>query len=253
MIGIFDSGSGGLTVLRAIRKEMPSANIVYFADLAHAPYGSKSRGELTLLTLSAIERLQTFGASRVVSACNSVSASLVVSLYDTLFETPNALVEMVGPTVSAFRGSNKKILLCATEATIHSEMYQNGFRMIGEEIQSLAIPLLAGAIESGTSHSEIKEIIRRSLEGVSIHDITTVILACTHYPLAIKQFQECLPPSVVLYDPAVAVARRVKKWWWPQEVGDGSMTFLLSKDSLVFREFLADFFPNDEYHVTVVD
>src|SRR4051812_2523239 len=111
MIGIFDSGSGGLTVLHAIRQVLPSADVVYFGDIKNAPYGSRTQEELSLLTMQALKLLQKRGAGNLVSACNSVSASLALSVLD-MFSTDNMqIIEMVGPTVSAFRGSTAKILL----------------------------------------------------------------------------------------------------------------------------------------------
>src|ERR1700691_5454183 len=124
MIGVFDSGAGGLTVLRAIKEEMPSSDIVYFGDIKHAPYGERSRKELSELTIAAIRLLQARGATSIVSACNSVSASLAVSLYDALDLAPDRLIEMVGPTVSALRDV-EGILLAATPATNESGIYQN--------------------------------------------------------------------------------------------------------------------------------
>lgn len=140
MIGIFDSGSGGLTVLKAVRERMPSADILYFGDIKNAPYGSKSNSELSLLTVRAIELLQKRGAGSIVSACNSVSASLAISLFDALSLTPTQLIEMVGPTVATFKNSSARLLLAATPATIGSEIYQNAFRMIGKEVETIAIP-----------------------------------------------------------------------------------------------------------------
>ncbi|MCR4333930.1 MAG: aspartate/glutamate racemase family protein, partial [Patescibacteria group bacterium] len=143
MIGIFDSGSGGLTVLKAIRERMPSADILYFGDIKNAPYGSKSNSELSVLTVRAIELLQKRGATSIVSACNSVSASLAISLLDSLSLAPTQLIEMVGPTVHSFKNSSARLLLVATPATIQSEIYQNAFRMIGKDVEVVAIPDLA--------------------------------------------------------------------------------------------------------------
>ena len=117
MIGIFDSGSGGLTVLKAVREALPSADILYFGDIKNAPYGSRSHAELSVLTMRAIELLQGRGATSIVSACNSVSASLAVSLFDALSLAPEHLIEMVGPTVSSFKNSSARLLLVATPAT----------------------------------------------------------------------------------------------------------------------------------------
>lgn len=253
MIGIFDSGSGGLTVLNAIRRELPSADVVYFGDTKNAPYGSKSREELTRLTVSAIGRLKDAGAESIVSACNSVSASLAVSLYDTLLPRADSLIEMVGPTVAAFRTSSAKLLVLATEATVKSEIYQNGFRMIGKEVKVLALPELAGALERGASQEAIASIVQKYLVPAVVADVDEVVLACTHYPLAFDVFRDVLPTTVRVFDPADAVAERVKRWWWPREVGEGTTRFLVSRDSEPFRNFVRTLFPNERYTVEVVE
>lgn len=253
MIGIFDSGSGGLTVLSALRRELPSADIMYFGDTAHAPYGPRSREEITRLTVEALRRLTERGAERIVSACNSVSASLAVSLYDTILTAPDALIEMVGPTVAWLRDVPERLLVVATEATIRSEIYQNAFRMVGKDVAVCAIPLLAGAIEAGESREELARIIAESLTPEVLENADAVVLACTHYPLALDAFRAVVPPAVPLIDPAEAVARRAKKLWWPREAGNGSLRFLISKDSVQFRSVLARLFPDASYEVEVVE
>lgn len=238
MIGIFDSGSGGLTVLKAIREQIPSADILYFGDIKNAPYGSKSNRELSVLTVHAIEFLQKHGAGSIVSACNSVSASLAVSLFDALSLAPDHLIEMVGPTVSSFKNSSSRLLLVATPATINSEIYQNAFHMIGKEIETIAIPDLAAAIEFGKSEEEIEHIIREAFKNVQISNFDVLILACTHYPLVIEIFRRILG-EINIFDPAIAVGDRVKRQLWPSEVGDGTMHFIISKDSQPFRDRVA--------------
>lgn len=239
MIGIFDSGSGGLTVLRAIRERLPSTDILYFGDIKNAPYGEKSHRELSEFTVRAIELLLARGATSIVSACNSVSASLAISLFDTLSIAPDRLVEMVGPTVSSFKDSSARLLLTATPATIASEIYQNAFHMIGKNIETVAIPELAAAVEFGDAEEEIGRIIRDAFSGVRVSDFDTIILACTHYPLVAHIFERALS-SVPLFDPAVAVAERVKRQLWSQEAGNGLSRFIISKDSPPFRDRVAN-------------
>ena len=253
MIGIFDSGMGGLTVLKAIREQMPSIDVLYFGDTKNAPYGSRTREELSHLTVQAIQFLRARGARSIVSACNSVSASLTVSLFDSFDLAPDVLIEMVGPTVSYFKNSEARILLCATSATIRSEMYQNGFQMIGKEIETFAIPELAGAIEAGLPDTEIENIIRDSIKNVRADQFDVLILGCTHYPLVIDSFEKVLENKMHIFDPAVAVAERVKKQLWPREMADGSVRFLLSKDSKPFRTHVARLFPGSAYPIEVVD
>jgi glutamate racemase len=253
MIGIFDSGSGGLTVLKAIREQIPSCNVVYFGDIKNAPYGSKSTRELGTLTVHAIQLLQERGAGSIVSACNSVSASLAVSLFDALSLASGHLIEMVGPTVSYFKHSNARLLLAATPATVQSEIYQNAFHMIGKDLQTIAIPDLASAIEFGSSPEEIEHSIRTAFTEVDLSQFDVLILACTHYPLVARSFEKVLGKQIALFDPALAVGERVRKQLWPQEVGDGLTRFLISNDSPHFRARVAELFPGSEGSIEVID
>lgn len=222
MIGIFDSGSGGLTVLKAIREQMPSADILYFGDIKNAPYGEKSREELSRLTINNIRVLQARGATSIVSACNSVSASLAISLFDMLGLAQQNLIEMVGPTVSCFTDFKKPILLAATPATIASELYQNAFQMLGITIDTVAVPKLAGAIEFGTPAKDQELLIAGACAAYDMKKYGALILACTHYPLALSSFRKVLG-DMPFFDPAEAVVGRVKRQLWPREVGDGNL------------------------------
>lgn len=252
MIGIFDSGSGGLTVLKAIREQMPRADILYFGDIKNAPYGSKSSSELGVLTAHAIGLLQKRGATSIVSACNSVSASLAVSLFDVLSLAPDHLIEMVGPTVSAFKDSPDRLLLVATSATIRSEIYQNAFHMIGREVEAMAIPDLASAIEFGSSEEEIEHIIHDAFKNVHLENFDTLILACTHYPLVRHLFEKVIG-NMRIVDPAVFVGERAGQQLVAEQAGEGRrLQFLISQDSVPFRERITALFPGDEVSIEVV-
>lgn len=253
MVGVFDSGSGGLTVLRAIRDVLPSCDVVYFGDIAHAPYGDKPQEELSRLTAHSISFLRERGAERIVSACNSVSASLALSLFDAFGIAPTQIIEMVGPTVAAFRGSDARVALCATPATIRSGIYQNAFRMIGKEIFAIPISGLAGAIEFGSPEEEIGRYITRAFSGVPLQDFDVLILACTHYPLVMDAFRKFVPSTVDVFDPALVVAERAKRLFWPQEVGNRMLHFFISKDSAQFRALVARLFPQGRYDVAVIE
>ncbi len=251
MIGILDSGSGGLTVMKAIREQLPSSDIVYFGDIKNAPYGSKSQRELSELTAKAIVLLKERKAERIVSACNSVSASLAVSLLDVFAIAPNQLVEIVGPTVGYFRNVDKRIALCATPATVAAGMYDNAFHMISKEPLSIAIPDLAAAIEFGADIGEIKTIIQTALQPYQ-GTFDVLILACTHYPLVRELFAEVLGPSVIIFDPAEAVALRAKQLFWPQEVAFGTTHFIISQDSERFKQYIDELFPGMQYTLEVL-
>lgn len=253
MIGIFDSGSGGLTVLHAIREVLPSADVVYFGDIKHAPYGGKSHEELSKLTVNALKLLRKRGATNLVSACNSVSASLALSIFDAFDIAPTQMIEMVGPTASYFKGSSARVLLCATVATITSGIYQNAFEMLDIPLDTLAIPDLAGAIEFGKSREELQAIIARAFAGVDWSAYDVLVLGCTHYPLALGVFKEVVPQTVGIFDPALAVAERVEKKFWPQESGSGTTRFLISKESGPFIAFVERLFPGMQYELEVVE
>ncbi len=249
MIGIFDSGSGGLTVLKALRDILPSCDVVYFGDIKNAPYGERSQEELSRLTIEAIQLLLGRGATKIVSACNSTSASLAVSIFDSSGVEPANMIEMVGPTVAYCKNIDGPILVCATPATIRSGIYQNAFRMAGKDVDVLPLPGLAGAIEFGAPQNEIEDIVRAGLATTA--PPKNVVLACTHYPLVLPVFAAALPGAAII-DPALAVAERAYQRFWPQEVLGGKTTFVISKESPQFRALVAKLFAEAPYDIEVV-
>ena len=253
MIGIFDSGIGGLSVARAIRATFPSADLLYFGDTKNAPYGEKTPAELALLTVNGLQLLKREGADSIVSACNSVSTSLAVSLLDAFSISADQVIEMVGPTVAHFKGSDTRILLVATTATVRSGIYQNAFRMIGKEIDAVALPKLAAAIERGADQEEQGGIIRAGLGGAPLEQYDTLILGCTHYPFAEAAFRTELGDALALFDPAIAVADRVLARFWPREVGNGTLRFLVSKKTDTFAGAVAASFPDFTGEIEVVE
>lgn len=228
MIGIFDSGSGGLTVLKEIRARLPRADILYFGDIKNAPYGIKTQQELVELTKSAIELLQKRGATNIVSACNSVSAALAVG------NAPKGMIEMIEPTVASFKDSPARILLAATPATISAGMYQMAFQEMGKQIGTLAIPELAGAIEFGESDERVEQIVLDAFASVDTSTYDVLVLGCTHYPLARSVFERVVP-GLTIVDPAVAVANRVAEQMGGRERGRGATTFFITPESAPFR------------------
>lgn len=211
MIGIFDSGSGGLTVLRALRARAPQADVVYLGDLANAPYGNRSREELGELTVGGIRSLIDLGATEIISACNSMSVSLVLSMFD-MFDMPRtSIIEMVGPAVASFRGEKGRVLVLATKATVDSGVYQNGFRTIGVNADALALPELVAHIEADAPAELMEEYIEQSLAHVNLDSYTHVLLCCTHYPLVRNCFENVVRAHgshASIVDPADAVAAR---------------------------------------------
>jgi len=247
MIGIFDSGSGGLSVLKEIRKIAPKADIVYFGDFANLPYGEKTPEELGALTVIAIEKLLDEGATDIVSACNSVSASVAQPIISLLGRKPFSIIEMIGPTVEEISKENSKnILVVSTEATKKTGIYTNAFKREGVDIVSVAIPDLVGAIERDENFEIVEKIIFKALSSVST-EYETLVLGCTQFPLAEKVFRKIAGDGVAVFNPAKPVAVKVKNNFDVR--GKGVMKFILSKESNFFREIVDKEFPDSVIEV----
>lgn len=245
MIGLFDSGSGGLSVLSALRVRAPQADIAYFGDIAHAPYGTRSPQELIELTKAGVAVLKEMGATEIVSACNSVASSVLAGAAGT---TP--IIEMTKPTAAgmqAHRGA--RVLLIATPATINSRIYENALASI-VQLDSLAIPGLAGAIEFSAPTDEVAEIVREALRTKRGRTYEYLLLGCTHYPLVLSTIQTEARNSlgeVECINPAGFVADEIIKRFGC--AGSGSLHFKISKDSSPFRARVRELFPAARYTI----
>lgn len=231
MIGLFDSGSGGLSVLTALRKVAPHADIAYFGDIKNAPYGIKSAHELKQLAYAGIATLKTMRANEIVAACNSVSPLILQGAAEN---TP--VIEMSLPTAKYLHDrAGQRMLLMATPATITSDLYQCA---IGSDIELDLLPVseLAGAIEFGVPEQKIIEIVREAFEAKKGNTYDALILGCTHYPLVreiIEQETERLLGPISIIDPAEAVASEVLRRF--NTKGMARTHFHISQDSAVFR------------------
>lgn len=252
MIGIFDSGSGGLTVLKEIRALAPQCDIVYFGDFVHVPYGEKTPEELGALTVIAVEKLLEEGATEIVSACNSVSASIAQPLIQLLGRKQFGMIEMIGPTVGALKEQAQEgitIGLVATPATVRSGIYHNAFSAEQITIKAIGIPGLTDAIESGADEATLTNIFSSAVDELKKASCSTIILGCTQYPL-IKEVFESYSPDTIFFNPAHAVADKVVKRF--DTDGNGTLRFLLSQDSDIFRKMVTEFFPEEEYVIEVL-
>lgn len=248
MIGLFDSGSGGLSVLSALRERVPHADVVYFGDIKNAPYGIRSQEELAALTVAGIEILKNMGATEIVSACNSVSPAVLSGAAGNI-----PTIEMTAPTAQAMRTyAGKRVLLIATPATILSEIYQHSLGGI-ISLDPLPIPELAGAIEFGENDKRIAQIVRDSLVERKRNSYDLLLLGCTHYPLAkeiIEQEAGRVFGKIRCIDPAGFVAGEAAKTFNCN--GAGALRFRISKDSPQFRERVAKLFPSGGYTIRLI-
>lgn len=238
MIGIFDSGSGGLSVLDALRKKAPKADIVYFGDIGNAPYGSRSPEELAVLVRAGMKKLADHGATEIIAACNSVSASVLAGATGH-----DRIIEMTRPTARMMRKyAGERVLLLATSATVESGIYKEALWSI-VALQELPIPDLAGAIEDEATSAIIEKIIRDALETQKGNAFDKILLGCTHYPLVRDEISRIAGeffPGAGMVDPAEAVAEEAVQRFACE--GTGSVQFMISRDSHAFRNRVSPIF-----------
>jgi len=212
-IGVFDSGIGGLTVLRAIHQLMPDEPLLYLADQAHVPYGPRSLEEVRYFSEVITSYLLEQGARLIVVACNTASAAALKYLRSIFPVIPFVGMEpAVKPAAEHTRSGVVGVL--ATPATFQGELYASVVERFGQGVKLLqhTCPGLVTQIESGAlESSETHRILEAALQPMLEQGIDTVVLGCTHYPFVIPLIQQITGPTVRVIDPAPAVARQVQR------------------------------------------
>lgn len=215
MIGVFDSGLGGLTVVKELLKRVPEYKILYFGDTARTPYGTKSAETVSRYAIENTRFLLAKGAKIIVVACHTVSSTSIPVLRETFPEVP--FFEVVTPS---FRKAlkltkNKKVGLIGTRTTVESGIYQRLFSEADPEIKLYTnpAPLLVPLIEEGwLKKPETRSIVKKYLIPLKMKGIDTLILACTHYPLIKRVISEKAGKRVKLVDPSEEVALEVAEF-----------------------------------------
>lgn len=212
-IGIFDSGVGGLSVLKAIRKVLPKESIIYLADQAHVPYGPRPMEEVRRFSNKMSEYLLVRGAKLIVVACNAASAAALLDLRKNFPEVPFVGME---PAVkpAAETTQTGKVGVLATPATFQGALYASVIERFahGVSVYQDTCPGLVTQIEAGELHAPTtRQILETALTPMLAAGIDTVVLGCTHYPFVIPVIQEIAGPGVRVIDPAPAVARQVRR------------------------------------------
>lgn len=223
VIGVFDSGVGGLTVLRALQTQMPGTALHYVADTAHAPYGPRSADYITERSLRLAAYLQDQGASLLVVACNTATAHAIAALRQRWPDLPIVGTEPgIKPAVAAslarVSGSagRGRIGVLATVATIASARYQDLISRHAEgiEVFSQPCPGLVDLIERGQLDTpELHALLDRLCQPLRDARVDTVLMGCTHYPLVQGPLQQALGPAVQLLNIETAVAQRAAALW----------------------------------------
>ena len=213
LIGIFDSGVGGLSVLRSLRLQLPDEAIIYLADQAHVPYGPRPLEQVRTFSEQITRYLLGQGASLIVVACNTASAAALQHLRQTFPMTPFVGMEpAVKPAAEQTR--SKVVGVLATPATFQGELYASVVERFAQGVVLLqsTCPGLVAQIEAGDLDGLVtRRILEDALQPMLAQGIDTVVLGCTHYPFVIPLIQHIVGPAVRVIDPAPAVARQAAR------------------------------------------
>lgn len=232
MIGVFDSGVGGLTVVRELFRQLPQADVLYFGDTARAPYGNKSSQTIVKYALEDTAFLLSQGATAIVIGCNTASAEATAAIHEAHPTVP--LFEVISPAVQAAVSvsQNKRIGVIGTRGTIGSGVYQRQLSTVDPRLTvfAAACPLLVSLVEEDwIDQPETRLIVGRYLQPLVDSHIDTLILGCTHYPLLTGVISAKLGKHITLVDPAAAVVRALVTSLLPAaHRGQGNRQFFAS-------------------------
>ena len=210
-IAVFDSGVGGISVLRELLRQMPQEQYLYFGDSANAPYGDKTTGQVRQLTLQAVEKLIPRGVKALVIACNTATSAAIRVLRELY---PELIVVGIEPAlkVAADRFPNGRIGIMATQVTLAEEkLSQQMERFPNVQIQRIAAPGLVELIEAGqTDGPETEELLRKILNPY-VGRLDALVLGCTHYPFVQDAVRQILGLETVLLDGGEGTARQTRR------------------------------------------
>ena len=214
-IGIYDSGVGGLTVLRAVRSLLPDEDLIYFADQANVPYGNRSLNEVRGLAEGAASFFISQGAKLIVIACNTASAAALKHLRGLFPDYPFVGME---PAVkpAAEQTLSGKVGVLATPSTFQGELYASVVERFAHDVQlyQATCPGLVQQIENGHLNTpQTRKILEDALEPMLQEGVDTLVMGCTHFPFVIPLISEIAGGKVNVIDPAPAIARQVKRVW----------------------------------------
>ena len=252
-IGIFDSGVGGLTVWRELRRVM-GGRFIYFGDTAHVPYGEKSPEQLMEYFWDIIDFFQQREVKAVVVACNTMSAVVLPKVQD---QVPLKLFGMIDAAVdAAVKVSHGKVGVLATSSTAASGAYEDAFGRIRPtwDVTSQGCPRLVPLIEAGrTSGPEVEKAVAEYVKPLKNAAVDTIVLGCTHYPFVTSVIEHQVGSEIAIVDPAIRIGQEVSAWFGSKNeirVEDGSShtEFWVSRNPKGFqtlaRQFMGTMIPN---------
>ncbi len=211
-IGVFDSGVGGLTVMRALMKTMPNEDIVYFGDTARVPYGNKSKTTIVRFSRQIVNFLLSRSVKAIVVACNTASAYALDELRSA-FDLPIEGVILPGAEAAVEATRNGRIGVIGTYATVSSQAYDRAIRALKPDLTpvKIACPLFVPLVEEGFTAGEITErVVEYYLAPLKSEAIDTLVLGCTHYPLLKSVIAAYMGAGVLCIDPAKNTAEALR-------------------------------------------
>lgn len=244
-IGVFDSGVGGLSVVRAIRSDLPSVPVIYAGDQIHVPYGLRPMEEVRGFSRAITRFLLQQGSRLIVVACNTASAAALHYLREEFPEVPFVGMEpAVKPAAEITRSGVVGVL--ATPATFQGELYASVVERFAQHVKILTdtCPGLVGQIEAGKlDDPETDAILHRALDPMIRAGVDTVVMGCTHYPFVIPQIQQIVGSNVRVIDPAPAIARQVGRLlkehsWYVPDATPVEPVIFTSGDTMELQSFL---------------
>ena len=235
-IGVFDSGVGGLSVLREISKQSPQENLIYIADQIHVPYGDRTKDQVLGYARGIVRFLIAEGAKLIVVACNTASAAALAELREIYPDLP--FVGMEPAVKPAAEGTSSGVVgVLATPATFQGDLYSSTVERFAQGVRVLqhTCPELVELIESGQIDSpQTRDILKSALTPMLDQGIDKVVLGCTHYPFVIPIIQDIVGDGVLVIDPAPAVARQTHRLLEQHQIQgeqvNGSIEFLTTGD-----------------------
>jgi glutamate racemase len=210
-LGVFDSGIGGLTVVRELLRLLPDEELVYYGDVARLPYGNKSKETVTRFSREIARFLLERGVKAIVVACNTASALALPGLADEL-DVPVIGVIESGARAAAARSTSGQVGVIATSSTVRSGAYGRALAALRPDlvVTERACPLFVPLVEEGwIDHKVTHEVAEEYLAPLEGHGLDTLILGCTHYPLLKRVIGEVMGPGVRLVDSGEETARSV--------------------------------------------
>lgn len=241
MIGLFDSGLGGLTVLARVRERMPSADIVFFADQANVPYGDRTHAELLELLQANFARLEARGVDAIVMACNTSCA--VAERYGWP-KTRAPVVDLIeSAAIAVDRGGFVRVGVVATAATVGAGSYGRTIRarVGGIDVVEVPAPALVPLVEAGAIEGQRPRAAVAEVCGHLPLDLDALVFGCTHYPVLQSHFRAVLGDGIALIDPAFTQAERTAELLGGRAQGSGSTEYTTSGDEVAFLANVARF------------